>query len=121
MSVRARLRVVAIVMLPASALAQPAEHSIPWFEARPVERAGVLLACRGDHRLAGERPTRGVCANAESAETRAWANRRGSFFRELDSPRYWNSNPGRRAALHAACARRASYDAAMLRYCRFAE
>lgn len=98
--------------VPASARSKPAEHSIPWFMANPATRQATIRACRDDFRIA-RNP---VCANAEAAETRVYALK-VLPFQELNSPGYWQGNPGMMAALRTACARRAPYDQPLLRYC----
>lgn len=64
--------------VPASALAQ----DIPWFEAHPAERRAVLERCRDNHRWA----RRALCANAETAEARAYGRLRAPAWRDPDPP-----------------------------------
>lgn len=68
-----------LLILSASAYAQ----NIPWFEAHPAERSAVLKQCRDDHHLART----ALCANVETAETRAYYKRRiAPVPRDFDPP-----------------------------------
>ena len=83
------LLVLLLMAIPASVLAQ----DIPWFEAHPVERSTVLKQCRDDHRLA-----RGaICANAETAETRAYRRRLVPIPHDPDPPSAMMREGARRA------------------------
>lgn len=94
----------AAAFAPAAAQTGPAPHSIPWFEARPAERAATLRACRDDLRLG-----RGaVCANATHADERAGARRRAARTRTVDDvladPTYYAANRVARAVALSECA-----------------
>jgi len=78
--------------IPASVLAQ----DIPWFEAHPAERSAVLKQCRDDHRLARS----ALCANAETAETRAYRRRLAPIPHDPDPP-----SAMMREGVRRACAR----------------
>ena len=67
-----------LLAVSASALAQ----DIPWFEAHPAERRAMLKRCRDDYRLART----ALCANAETAEARAYARQRAPGWRDPDPP-----------------------------------
>lgn len=109
------MRPVVIALLAACwtpALAQPVRHDIPWFEARPAERAATLRACRNDERLARQ----ATCANAEHAANRVGARERARAAsveehrrsRTIDDmladPGYYAANRVARAGLLAECA-----------------
>lgn len=108
----AGLAVLASAACWTSALAQPAPHDIPWFEARPAERTATLRACRNDERLARQ----AVCANAEHAANRVGARERARTAgveerrrsRTIDDvladPSYYAANRVARAGLLAECA-----------------
>ena len=73
----------ALILTAALIAATPAvAQDVPWFEAHPAERRAVLEQCHDDHRLA-RRP---VCANAETAETRAYAKRLQRALNEPEPP-----------------------------------
>ncbi len=111
-NITAGLVVLASAAWGTSALAQPARHDIPWFEARPAERAATLRACRNDERLARQ----AVCANAEHAANRVGAQDRARAaglserrrIRTIDDvladPSYYAANRVARAGLLAECA-----------------
>jgi hypothetical protein len=71
----ARSVVLALLAVLAAAPAARAEdwfeHSIPWYERNPRERAEALRRCQSDHRIA-RNP---ACSNAEAAQTKDWARR----------------------------------------------
>lgn len=106
------------VLLLALAATPASAQTIPWFEAHPQERTTTLRACRDDYRLQATPSGAATCANAEAAEGRAYGKRTiPDGLRVLDDPAYWRGNFGMMQALRTACARRAPYDAPMLRYC----
>ena len=78
-----------LMAIPASVLAQ----DIPWFEAHPAERSAVLKQCRDDHRLARS----AHCANAETAETRAYRRRLVPIPHDPDPPSAMVREGARRA------------------------
>ena len=101
--------------------AQPAEarevrslHDIPWYQAHDSVRAVTIDACRKDHAL-GRLPD---CANAETAETRVWAERASQGGKAgwqpgqplpddyLTQPSYWAANGLQRVGVLGACEQR---------------
>ena len=78
-----------LLAVPAFALAQ----TMPWFEVHPAERSAVLKQCRDDHRLARS----ALCANAETAETRAYRRRLAPISRDPDPPSAMVREGARRA------------------------
>lgn len=90
------------------AAAPAAAQDIPWFEANPSERQAVLRRCHDDHRIART----ATCANAETAETRAYARRLGRSLRYPDPP-----SPMVIEAAKRACARPPSERGLLGSYC----
>lgn len=92
-----------------------AEFDIPWFEAHLAQRRAWLRACGDDQRVA--RDPR--CANAERAESRAYAQRlarRGGGGRGGALPPGFDT-PLARDALGIACARPLVRDGLLERRC----
>lgn len=54
-----------------SGLAHSAEGDVAWFSANPAARKEMIAQCRNDVRLG----RRGICANAERAESLAFSRR----------------------------------------------
>ena len=76
-------------------------HDIPWYVAHPAARRATLDVCHSDHRFSHDAD----CANADSAETRAWGQERArGAFSSLTNPRYWAANRLGRTAALASCA-----------------
>lgn len=76
-------------------------HDIPWYLAHPAARRATLDLCHSDHRFSHDAD----CANADTAETRAWTEERSRAGGDiLSDPRYWAGNPLGRGAVLAACA-----------------
>ncbi|MGD9617766.1 MAG: hypothetical protein AB7O13_23640 [Alphaproteobacteria bacterium] len=78
-----------LMAIPASVLAR----DIPWCEAHPAERSAVLKQCRDDYRLARS----ALCANAETAETRAYRRRLAPIPHDPDPPSAMVREGARRA------------------------
>jgi hypothetical protein len=98
--------------------AEPAPHSIPWFEARPGELQRWLRACQDDHRLA----RRAVCDNAQAAAARRMGRpgphrRRDPVGDMLNDPSFWADNPYAREQTLRACRERGPGSAMYLAYC----
>ncbi len=94
--------------------AQSSLHDIPWYMAHDAARAATTKLCQSDHRFAHDVD----CANAETAETRLYAQRaagaagsgqlsagrsHSSVFDEQVSPQYWAANRLTRIGVLAAC------------------
>jgi predicted Fe-S protein YdhL (DUF1289 family) len=99
------LLLTASLLIAAPALAQ----DVPWFEANPAERQAVLQRCHDDHRLARQ----AICANAETAETRAYAKRLQRALNEPEPPSMLTIQAARRA-----CARPVSERGLFADWCR---
>lgn len=111
-----KAKIAAICLLTFPAVAQT-EYSIPWFVQNHAARQEAILMCRDDHRLTASTRQGPICANAEKAETRLYADRQALSLRDLDSPLWWSQNTSLRQSTLTACSRRAAYDQPMLRYC----
>jgi len=94
--------------------AQSSLHDIPWYMAHDAARAATTKLCQSDHRFAHDVD----CANAETAETRLYAQRaagaagggqlsagrsHSSVFDDLTSPQYWAANRLSRIGAMASC------------------
>ncbi len=111
-----KTNIAILCLLTFPAAAQEA-YSIPWFTQHADARKEALRMCRDDHRLTAGRNSGPICANAEKAETRLYANQQALSLRDLDSPLWWSQNTALRQSTLTACGRRAAYDRPMLRYC----
>ncbi len=81
-------------------------HDIPWYVAHPAARRATLDVCHSDHRFSHDAD----CANADTAETRAWTEeRRRAAGDILSDPNYWAGNPLGRGAVLTNCARQQSF------------
>jgi hypothetical protein len=97
--------------------AKAEEFDINWFVRNTAARMEALQLCRDDYRKVQSPRTGPICANAEAAQTRLFAREQGSAFGLMDRPAYWVQNPEMSQSVLTACARRASYDQHLLRYC----
>jgi hypothetical protein len=107
----------AALVLAALVVAAPAaaeQFDIPWFEANAGQRAAWTRDCRNDYRLSPR-----ICANAEAAESRAYAARlrarsdavAGSLPPTLNTPLMQDT-------LKIACAQPPQDRGMLGRYCR---
>lgn len=99
-----------------SALASD-QHSISWFQRNVAARHEALRLCRDDHRRVMDARMGPICANAESAEARAYASRQRESFEAMDTPAWWSRNAPMRSAALVACDRRSEADQHFFRYC----
>lgn len=77
-------------------------HDIPWYEAHPAVRKATRELCQSDHRFSRDVD----CANAETAETKAWGKRSAKYaFSDLVSPEYWAANGLGRKGVLWGCAK----------------
>lgn len=107
----------AILSLCAFQSVKAEQYDINWFLNNNAERMEALRICRGDYRKVESPQTGPICANAEAAQTRLFAREQASAFAFMDRPAYWVRNPELSRSVMVACARRASFDQHLLRYC----
>ncbi len=69
-----RSLIFALGILSFSTAALAADYDIPWFEAHTAQRQEALKMCRNDYRYA----RKAICANAETADARAYYQRRNA-------------------------------------------
>ena len=86
--------------------ARASVHDICWYVAHPAARRATLDLCHSDHRFSHDAD----CANADTAETRAWTEeRRRAGGDILGDPHYWAGNSLGRGAVLTNCARQQSF------------
>ena len=104
-------RLALAALLLASGTAMATELDIPWFQARPAERAAWLQKCRDDMRLAQDP----VCANAQKAEDREHGRKAtpSSGIPGFDP----TESPLMRGAIQDACKKPASQRGMFGQYC----
>lgn len=83
----------------------PSLHNIAWYSAHAAERVAILRFCQSDHRFDATPD----CANAQSAERAAYAERLRLQAQAMGNPRsrtspsYWLQNNSARWTAVAAC------------------
>ena len=122
---RARLFLIAgfLSVFAGSALAEPAQYSIPWFEmdAHNGARMEMIKLCRDNHRYYHDAQTVWMCENAETAQSRREYARIAGKLNSVNTLAWWQNNRDLRFSTLEACKRRAPYDRDLLQYCNLAE